>query len=73
MYKWIDIVLEGKSPSGKTSIWNVSSKDGIFLGQIRWFGRWRQYTFWPDDNTVWNKECLNEVADFLTKARQEHE
>lgn len=52
--------------TGKTSVWAVhSTRSGDRLGLIRWFGRWRQYTLEPIDGTVWNKDCLREIADFL--------
>lgn len=32
------------------------------LGEIKWFGRWRQYAFFPEPGTGWNPECLGEVT-----------
>jgi hypothetical protein len=38
------------------------------LGLVDWYPPWRQYTFtvWSDD-IVFNKECLENIADFLGK------
>jgi hypothetical protein len=38
-----------------------SARHGNVLGLIRWFGRWRQYTFWPRPNTTFNPACLAEI------------
>lgn len=50
----------------KTSIWDVVAKDGdIVLGQVRWFGRWRGYAFFPGTQMVFERVCLREIADFI--------
>jgi hypothetical protein len=35
------------------------------IGEIKWFGRWRQYCFYPSSNTIWNTECLKEIYDII--------
>jgi hypothetical protein len=50
----------------KTQKWHVYSKNqNSFLGYIKWFGRWRQYAFFPAVETVWNPECLGGICDFI--------
>ena len=35
---------------GKTKRFEVISKlHDVLLGEIKWFGRWRQYAFFPED------------------------
>ena len=52
--------------SGKTRKVNVvSKKHGYSLGLIQWFGRWRQYVFVPAPETVFNKDCLRDIAQYL--------
>jgi hypothetical protein len=61
-YLKFHLVKQGK----KTQVWHVYSKNhGTVLGEIKWFGRWRQYTFFPAAETVWNPECLRDVCDFI--------
>ena len=55
------------SASGKTQTWNVWNGDD-YLGTIRWYGSWRQYTFFPFTGTLWSAGCLAEVAAFLKEA-----
>jgi hypothetical protein len=50
----------------KTSTWDVVSvRHGDLLGIIRWWGAWRQYTFFPSNNTVFNPDCLREISAFI--------
>lgn len=35
------------------------------IGMIKWFGRWRQYCFFPSSETVWNINCLNDVNSVI--------
>lgn len=52
--------------TGKTKTWGVYSvMHGDRLGGIAWYGGWRQYVFFPETGTLWNKDCLRDVATFL--------
>jgi hypothetical protein len=68
-YEYIVLVFVGDSPSGKTQIWRVETKYGDLLGVVRWFGRWRQYTFWPSSETLYSAGCLSDIADFIGSLR----
>lgn len=60
------IRFEKVGDTGKTKIWNVvSKKHGNVLGTIKWYGAWRQYTFQPEDSTVFNPECLDTISRFI--------
>ena len=62
--RYIEFSLAGQGK--KTQIWHVHSKNhGSFLGYIKWFGRWRQYVFFPAAETAWNPECLRDICDFI--------
>jgi hypothetical protein len=37
------------------------------IGVIKWYSAWRQYCFFPEFNTIWNKECLNSVNEVITE------
>jgi hypothetical protein len=54
------------SESGKTAIVDIYSvASGDKLGQIRWFGRWRQYCFYPENLTIWNTGCMESVVGYI--------
>lgn len=65
MVKWLKFEHTRNSKSGKTKIWEVlTTYDNSLLGIISWFGRWRKYSFYPAPNTVFEKDCLRDIADF---------
>lgn len=60
---WIEAKLVGDT--GKTKVWDIVSKEGaVPLGQVKWFGRWRKYAFFPKPDTVYEAYCLADLADF---------
>lgn len=74
---WVRFLLESKS--SKTSHWRVISKVdkghiAILLGDVRWFGRWRKYAFFPNsgNNLVFEETCLTDIADFIQLATKLH-
>lgn len=69
---YLQIDKDRVSPSGLTFVWVVKSLSGIPLGEIKWFGQWRKYTFYPMNYTTWDDNCLNEISAFMTKANAEH-
>ena len=54
----------GLSESGKTAhVLVYAVRDSTLLGRIKWFGRWRQYGFFPEAETIWNRDCLIQVHE----------
>lgn len=51
----------------KTNVYTVYSRNGAadVLGIVRWFGKWRQYAFYPEPGTIYNSDCLAEINDFV--------
>ncbi len=49
----------------KTNVYAVKNRTGVYLGHIKWFGRWRQYCFEPDHDTVYAPECLFDIMEFI--------
>lgn len=57
-----------------TGVWCVNSKkSGATLGVIQWFGRWRQYAFFPAKDTIYNSQCLWEITQVIESANKEQE
>jgi hypothetical protein len=67
---YISFVRHGNSPSGKTQEWEVRGTSDT-IGKIAWFGRWRQYTLFPNKETTFNVRCLIEIATFLKELMDE--
>jgi len=58
-------------PDRKTDIYQVISNKGTFLGDVKWFGRWRCYAFFPEVDTVFNSVCLKDIREFIDKLMME--
>jgi hypothetical protein len=58
------VEASGIDPGKKTLAWDVVGTDGAFLGEIKWFGRWRKYSFFPAENCIFEWICLREIAQF---------
>lgn len=57
-----------------TSTWALYSKQGDnYIGQVRWYGPWRQYCFFPERDTIWNGECLGDVQAFVQTLMEQRE
>lgn len=41
------------------------SKDEI--GQIKWYGAWRKFCFYPNGDTIWDNKCLEQIIAFLNQ------
>jgi len=67
---YIHFELEGKSISGKTSIWKALTKShDVMLGRVRWYAPWRGYNFFVSSKDgefelVFGKRCLRDIANF---------
>ena len=56
--------------TGKTEVWNILSKSsGWILGQIKWYGAWRQYCFFPSPNSVFNLECMVDIKKLILELK----
>ena len=41
------------------------------IGEIKWFGKWRQYCFYPSPDTIWNKGCLDDIQSVIKELMNE--
>jgi|HubBroStandDraft_6_1064221.scaffolds.fasta_scaffold296960_2 hypothetical protein len=72
--KWISFQLEERASGKKTDVWNVWSTGGShYLGRVAWFGAWRKYAFFPAPATLYDPECLRDVAAFLEVQTAAHQ
>lgn len=57
----------------KTKIWDVTTLDRSGLvGQVRWFTQWRKYVFHASANTIFDFDCMTEIAEFTKKQTEDH-
>lgn len=72
--KWIAFRLSPAQPrgGGRTQRWDVVTKGGsekevggIVIGHVSWWGAWRKYAFFPNAGTLFEEDCLRDIATFL--------
>lgn len=63
--KWI--TFNPLKATGVTSVWEVKTKAGLFLGVIKWMTSWRKYAFFPSKDTVYESTCMLDIVDFLSE------
>jgi len=60
------------TPGRKTPIVEIRSKSSrALLGQIKWYGAWRQFCFWPEPKTIFNVGCMNDIEAHIAELRAE--
>jgi hypothetical protein len=66
-YKYMVIERCERKPKAKTDVWIVRAQSSSAkLGEIRWFGRWRRYCFFPE-NAIFSQDCLMDLDDAIGK------
>lgn len=60
------------SLSGKTRTWTVHNYTGRFMGVVKWWTAWRCYCYFPEQNMVFEKTCLRDIATFVEDRTREH-
>ena len=59
-------IIEERVNGRKTPIYHICSKRSKDeIGQIKWYGAWRKYCFFPNGETIWDNKCLEKIMDFL--------
>ena len=67
-FKYIQMIKIADKP--KTTVWEVQNKNGEYsLGIIKWNPGWRQYCYFPDNNLVFSKGCLENVCEFIKELK----
>lgn len=70
--KWIRFDKQPTPTNQKTEVWHVvSSADGVWpdvIGVVKWYPPWRRYAFFPEANTLYEHQCLRDLAEFCNNA-----
>lgn len=67
------LIFDPGPPKPKTKTWRVSSRlNGSFVGAVLWHGPWRRYVFAPEPSTVFEEDCLRDIADFCELQSDQH-
>lgn len=72
LFKWIE-TLEIDNGNLKTRLWEIRAKrSGHLLGYVRWYSPWRKYAFLPVPTSVFEEDCLHDIAEHLEMATAGH-
>lgn len=61
---FIDMTLQHSQRKTKT-FYVVSRVGGDRLGEIKWHGPWRRYVFQPLGPSIYDANCLKDIAKFI--------
>lgn len=62
---------EPLEPGRRTSRWRVWNHDyGEQLGEIKWYGPWRQYCFFGGD-LIFSAGCMMDIAQMCNRLMEE--
>jgi len=69
--KYLRFIKLERPPSKKTDIILIDSVSGNYtLGRIQWYAPWRQYCFFPYEETVWNTGCMEDVYEVINELKK---
>lgn len=68
--KYIRFEMVNEKP--KTRVYDVINRSsGWSIGQVKWYPNWRQYCFFPENECVFTKVCMNDINDFIERLMTE--
>ena len=66
MSKYLEFVKHTHGIARKTDKWRVESiKTRQVIGLIEWYSPWRRYTLYPVAGTIFDANCLRDIATFM--------
>lgn len=70
--KWLRVELEPIVPGAKTTSSIVFAREGgARLGRVSWYSPWRRYVFAPEADTIFEEDCLRDIATFVAVMTEE--
>jgi hypothetical protein len=45
----------------------ISRRNSENLGEVKWHGAWRQFCLYPNENTIWSVDCINDITSLIKK------
>jgi hypothetical protein len=70
-YRWIEVIEEQQVTTTRRFVVH-NSKNGAIIGWIRWYGPFRGYAFLPCEGTVYEEDCLRDLASCVEGLTKEH-
>lgn len=57
--------------TARWDVWTRSADNPQLLGDVHWYGAWRKYCFFPEDNCIFEEVCMREISDFIVARTKE--
>ena len=48
-----------------------SRRSDALLGEVKWYGPWRQYTFFPAHDCIFNTGCMEDIIGMIKRLMEE--
>lgn len=65
-YEFFRVEPQPQDPRKKTKTYYlVNHRSGTSIATIEWYGAWRQFCFFPMENTVWSDGCMADVREII--------
>ena len=62
------IVKLNRPENRKTDIYCIATiGTNYIIGEIRWWGAWRKYCFFPNEDTVYDNKCMLQIMNFMNE------
>ena len=69
--EWLDFVESVPNKPRKTKVISIiSNSSRIVLGEIKWYGPWRQYCVFFKNKTIFNMDCFDAIQDVVNELNQ---
>lgn len=66
------IEFRERDPLPKTKRWDVVNvRTNIVVGEIQWYGAFRKYVFFPEDDMLFDSGCLRLISEFLDEHKND--
>lgn len=65
--KFVEMIATGKTR--RFTCHNIHENGS--LGEVKWYGAWRQYCYFPTAQAVYSEGCLKDIADFMAQLKTE--
>ena len=71
-YKFFTVQRLPSETGRKTRRYEVrKTRSTGLLGIIAWYAAWRQFSFFPEDYTVWSAGCLADIQEAINWAESD--
>lgn len=72
MPKFIRFEFDTGTHEGKPLFSIVNKRSNEAIGQVFWYGLWRQWTVRFREDSVWSQDCLADVREFIQRLNSEN-